>query len=118
VQKLVTEAPVEKMYVSKRLMYQATGKIQFPGYGMGGAGTQPAADGSVIAVVTIEIPRADKDRLLVFRVRGQACELVDDFVYSGLPGPFHIREENGQFIYNAEDGKELLRRPASAQLPR
>lgn len=113
VQKLVKEAPIEHMFVSKRLMFQGAGEIVFPGYGMSGARTHPAADGSELAVVVIEIPRADMDRFLVFRVRGQACELVDDFVYPTFPGVIDVREENGLFVYSSENGNQVLRRRAA-----
>lgn len=111
VQELVMEAPIANVFSTRLEVFQATQDIVFPGYGAGGGrGRQP--DGSELIVVTIEIPRAEKNRYLVFQERNGQYERIDDFVDSELAEPIGIREENGFYIYTTRDGVEALRRPA------
>jgi hypothetical protein len=111
VQKLVMRAPIFRRSFSSRLeLFKSVGDIEFPGYGLGSAGT-PQPDGSELLAVTIEIPRAEKDRYLLFRGRADHYELVDDFVQQEIPPVFGIREENGSYVFYEHDGKEFFRRP-------
>jgi hypothetical protein len=63
-----------------------------------------------LLAVTIEIPRANKDRYLVFRELYGRYELIDDFVRAEISYPFEIRESGGDYVY-LQNGKELFRRP-------
>ena len=108
VQKLLIGAPIERTFASRIDLFRAVGEIAFPGYGTG-AGASRSSDGSELLAVTIEIPRANKDRYLVFRGRDGRYELIDDFVHAEALYPFEIREGDGVYIY-LHDGKELFRR--------
>ena len=43
--------------------------LKAPGYGMTSFGEKPQPDGSILAGFSVEVPRADKARVLVFRGR-------------------------------------------------
>jgi len=110
VQKLLTEAPIARSFSSRLDVFRATGQIQFPGYGAG-SGEGQRADGSPLLAVVIEVPRAGKDRYIVFQERQGAYELVDDFVAAEIGYPFRIREQAGAYVYYTQGDKEVLRRP-------
>jgi hypothetical protein len=113
VQRLVTEAPIAHSFRNRLALFRATGEIAFPGYGQAsGGGVQP--DGSELLAVVIEIPRAERDRYIVFRGRNEQYELIDDFVNQGIAYPFGIREEAGTYVYYSGNGKEAFRRRAAA----
>jgi len=110
VQRLVEQAPIAHSFSTRADLFEATGQIQFPGYGIGGGGgSQP--DGSELLAVTIEIPRADKDRYLLFRGRNGTYELVDDFVEREISYPFSIQEGSGEYLYYTRDHQVFFRRP-------
>jgi len=109
VQRLVITAPVEHTYLSRLALFKAVGQIAFPGYGLGSGGSR-LSDGSELLAVTIEIPRANEDRYLVFRDRYGHYELIDDFVRAEISYPFEIRESDGDYVY-LQNGKVLFRRP-------
>jgi hypothetical protein len=110
VQRMVIEAPIAHFFSNRLDVFRGTGEVQFPGYGAGsGVGRQ--ADGSDLLAVVIEIPRADKDRYMVFRSRNNGYELVDDFVASEISYPFTIREQDGAYVYYGQQDKEVFRRP-------
>jgi hypothetical protein len=111
VQRLVIGAPVSNTFVGRLDLFRAMGEIAFPGYGMG-SGVGHASDGSELLAVTIEIPRANKDRFIVFRGDRNRFQLVDDFVHDEISYPFEIREENGTYVYS-QNNKELFRRARS-----
>ena len=110
VQHLVTTAPIDSDYSSRRDVFRATGAIQFPGYGVG-SGEGRGMDGSELLVVTIEIPRAGKDRYLVFRGRQSRFHLIDDFVHDEISYPFEIHEESEAYVYRDGRSREYFRRP-------
>jgi hypothetical protein len=111
VQGLVMSAPIAHSFSSWLDLFRATGDIQFPGYGAGSGGS-PQPDGSELLAITIEIPRADKDRYIVFRGFQGHYELIDDFVNAQVPYPFGIREQDGAYVYYyTPELKELFRRP-------
>jgi hypothetical protein len=112
VQKLVTEAPIARSFSSRADMIHGAFEIKFPGYGLGGVPAR-MSDGSALEAVSIEIPRAEKERYLLFHERGGRFELLDDFV-QGLPVA-SIREEHGTLLFLSSDGSELFRRPIAAR---
>lgn len=109
VQRLLISAPIEHTFASRLELFRAVGQIAFPGYGLG-SGSGRLSDGSEWLAIAIEIPRADKDRYLVFRNSNGRYELIDDFVDVEASYPFEIRERDGAYVY-LHDGKELFRRP-------
>jgi len=80
VQRLVREAPIAPSFFDRWQMLQAVSGLTFPGYGSWQFGDKSQADGSVISGHGIEVPRADKARILVFRSRGKGFDLIDDFI--------------------------------------
>jgi hypothetical protein len=114
VQRLVLRAPIARFFSNRPDLFRATGEIAFPGYGQGsGGGIQP--DGSELLAVVTEIPRAEKDRYLVFRGRHNQYELIDDFVDREIVYPFGIREENGSYVYYSRGVVEAFRRKAAGK---
>lgn len=112
VQTLVVTAPIAHSFASRLEVFKATQDIVFPGYGSGVTGG-PQTDGSELFAVTIEIPRANKDRFIVFRGRNGRYELIDDFVHDEIPLPSSVREESGSYVFFDRVGQELFRRPAT-----
>jgi len=108
VQRLLINAPIQHAFASRLELFRAVGQIAFPGYGTGSGGTR-LSDGSELLAVTVEIPRANKDRYLVFRGRDGQYELIDDFVHAEASYPFEIRDQDSAYIY-LHDGRELFRR--------
>jgi len=113
VQKLVMEAPIALSFPTRLDMFKASVGIAFPGYGSG-SGEGIAPDGSELVALTQEIPRADKERYILFRGRNGHYELLDDFVEREISYPFSIREEGGFYVYYQRDAKEAFRRPLRA----
>lgn len=112
VQALVITAPIAHSFASRLDVFRATQDIVFPGYGSGvAAGPQPGEN--ELFAVTIEIPRANKDRFFVLRGRNGQYELIDDFVREEIPFPAGVREESGSYVFFDRAGKELFRRPAT-----
>jgi hypothetical protein len=59
VQKLVMEAPISHSFPDRLSTFQATGNVNFPGYGSAsGEGQEP--DGSELLSIDVQIPRAEK----------------------------------------------------------
>ncbi len=54
--------------------------LEFPGYGLSDIGGK-TDDGSAMEPVSVEIPQADKERVVVGRGFGGQLNLVDDFIY-------------------------------------
>ena len=71
VQRLVLAAPIAKTFGSRVEASKAIGQIAFPGYGSGGFIEQSQADGSVLMGFSVEIPRANKERVFCFSRQGR-----------------------------------------------
>jgi hypothetical protein len=111
VERAVANARVADAYASVEEVSAAVGDVQFPGYGLTGFGERPQPDGTSLDVYLIEIPRADKDRVLVFRGRNGRYALVDDFVAASEPPITQVRESGGRLLYCGPDDEPLLSRP-------
>lgn len=109
VQRLVMTAPIAHAFASWSELFQAIQAIAFPGYG---TGIFPDRN-SDLTLVTIEIPRADKDRVFVVRGRKGGCEVIDEFVHDDIPLLSGVREEGKFYVFFDRSGKELFRRPAN-----
>jgi hypothetical protein len=112
VQQLVKAAPVAQSFPDRLSLFRGTQPIVFPGYG-NGSGEGVAHDGNELLAVTIEIPRSNQDRYLLFTARQRQYQLLDDFVQAAATYPFGVREEHGFYIYQSAAGKELFRRAVS-----
>lgn len=108
VQQLVENAPIAKQYPTREAMIVAASEIEFPGYGMSMFGDSPQGDGSVLVGFSIEIPRSERERIVVFRLKEGSCRLVDDFV--GPAGVEKVEMKNGQLSYIDTRGKVLVTR--------
>lgn len=100
VERLVCEAPIAPSFADRWQMIQAISGLAFPGYGHWQFGDKTQADGSVLSGFGIEVPHADKARILVFRSRGKDFDLIDDFV-----GPFSASIEHRIVTVTIADGK-------------
>ena len=112
VQKLVMEAPTGHWFPDRLSAFQATGDIQFPGYGSA-SGEGQESDGSELLSIDVEIPRAEKNRYFLFRLRGGGYELLDDFVEREIVHPYQVRHEGGYYIFVPKSKPEAFRRPDS-----
>lgn len=110
VERLASEAPIGSSYPSRKAMVDAAFAIKFPGYGLSGPEEKRQPDGSTLALIVIEIPRAGKDRCLVFRRRGDTYALIDDFVELEAKGIDEVRDEGGQLAYYNRAGVKILSR--------
>lgn len=110
VQRLVEFTPMGKHFSSRSEMVSAVFYVKFPGYALGSSGERPQPDGSVLQLYEIEIPRAGKSRYFLFRGRGGAYTLIDEFVYSDDAFINNIAESDGKFIYSTRDGTKVLER--------
>jgi hypothetical protein len=109
VQTLVTTAPIKRSFTSRNDVFAATAKIGFPGYGSGVI-PGPKVDGHELFAVLIEVPRANKDRFIVFRGREGGYEVIADLVHDEAL-PYSIREEEGSCVFFDSAGQELFRQP-------
>ena len=111
VQRLVMQAPIEREFGSPLDVSKAVVDIAFPGYGSSGFGQQPQADGSILMGFSVEIPRARKERHLVFRGVNGKFRLIDDFVAPDTPSIERVSAENGTLVYSTASGERVMTRP-------
>jgi hypothetical protein len=114
VQKLVMEAPIARSFKTKLEAAQAVAKVAFPGYGIGGFTGEVGMDEPVIGF-SIEIPRSEKDRYIVFRKTTVGYVLIDDFADSTMPGITRVQRVGDSLAYGMEGRSEKLVRPLSRQ---
>src|SRR5437867_2225591 len=69
VKQLVETAPIAASYPNRESLVKAVMEIQFPGYGLSSFGESPQADGSALSGFAIEIPRAERERIVVFQLK-------------------------------------------------
>jgi len=108
VQQLVESAPIAKSYPDREALVRAVMEIEFPGYGMSSFADAPQGDGSVLSGFAIEIPRAERERIVVFQFKGGGYRLLDDFL-----GPEQIAEvklQSGEIQYFNAQHKLVLSR--------
>ena len=55
--------------------------LEFPGYGLSSSVSTLTDDGSTLDLESVEIPQADRDRVVVARETDGQWKLVDDFIY-------------------------------------
>jgi hypothetical protein len=111
IEKAVTNAKIGSVYSSIEELVEDVCKIQFPGYGMTGFGQKKQPDGSTLDGFAIEIPRADKDRVLVFRGEAGQYALIDDFVTGSGQAIADIQVANGKVQYVTFDGGIIASHP-------
>jgi len=113
VQQLVATAPITDRYPTREALITAIMEIEFPGYGMTAFGESPQADGTVLNGFSIEIPRADRERIIVYQLKNGTYKLLDDFV--GPSDIMEVRLGSGQLRYYNAGQKLVLTRALSAK---
>jgi len=111
VQALVTGAPIGRAFGDRQQAVRAVSAIVFPGYGASSWRIQPQPDGSSLTGLAIEVPRAGQDRNFVFRDRGGAQTLVDDFLAPTDLAITAVTEQEGAFVFSNTKGEKVLTRP-------
>jgi hypothetical protein len=111
VERLVTQAPIGRHFASRKELAGALVELKFPGYGLTLAGSSVQPDGRVLELSSVEIPRADKNRYLVFEEHNGSYALVDYFVSPSDPDIMRVKEEKGVLIYSTRNGQSVLTRP-------
>lgn len=96
-------------------MVGALFELKFPGYGLGFAGNSAQTGSETLELSSVEIPRADKNRYLLFVERNGSYTLIDDFVAPSVPEIMQVREENRVLIYGTRSGQTVLTRPVPAK---
>jgi len=109
-QKAVESNPLTPIYKSRSDMIKGTFDIEFPGFGMATFGEHAGADGSMLAGYAINIPMADKDRVIVYRGKGDTWTLIDDFVWTPSESIWKVDDKDGKLVYSGFDGKEVVTR--------
>ncbi len=113
VEQAVAGAKIGRTYRTADEVSAAVSDIQFPGYGLTSVGAPAPSDGTSLEGFAVEIPRANKDRVLVYRGGEDGYTLVDDFITASESGILQVREEAGRLIYYALDGRQFLTHPLS-----
>lgn len=115
VERLVTQAPIARHFADRKEMVGALFELKFPGYGLGFAGKSAQTGSETLELSSVEIPRADKNRYLLFVERNGSYTLIDDFVAPSVPEIMQVREENRVLIYGTRSGQTVLTRPVPAK---
>ena len=116
VQRLVLEYPIGHSYETREEMIHATFNAKFPGYGAGTLGDGRKGEGS-LSGLSIEIPRADKSRYLLFQCRAGKYVLIDDFIGSDFPVLMSVHQEKDKLIYSSYEEKTKVVRVPTYSLP-
>jgi hypothetical protein len=113
VQRLVRQAPIANSFATRIEFAQATGSIAFPGYGSGALLDTPQLDGSVLALTSIEVPRAEEWRYFAARISNGKYILIDDFVAPGSARLQFVEQMGDKLAYATEyrGEKKLIRSP-------
>jgi hypothetical protein len=87
--------------------------LEFPGYGLSSLGSTNTDDGSLLDMEAVEIPQADKDRVVVVRESGGNLKLVDDFIYNTFDtnSISRVRLEHHELQYFDEAGHLFRKKP-------
>jgi hypothetical protein len=110
----VGQAKIGPTYQNREQLTRAMFALKAPGHGMTAFGEKPQSDGSILAGFSVEIPRANKERVLVFRGRNGIYTLIDDFLTAKVEVDSKIMAvslQSGSLLYSSLEGKEVLRRP-------
>src|SRR4051812_46007284 len=98
VQQLVERATIAREFPTREAMIAAVSEVEFPGYGLTMIGDTTQSDGTVLSGFSIEIPRAERERIVVFQLKDGSYRLLDDF--RGPPDVEKFELKNRQLIYS------------------
>jgi len=109
------QMPVATTYPSGEQLTRAMFNLKSPAAGLTAFGEKAQPDGSVLTGFSVEVPRSQKARLLVFRGRNGAYVLLDDFMAPGEPQVMQVVERDGSLIYSTLEGQQVFVRPIAAR---
>ena len=109
VQQLVESAPIAREFPTREAMVGAVSEMEFPGYGLTAFGDMPQSDGTVITGFSIEIPRGELERVIVFQSKKDSYKLLDDFL--GPSDIMEVRMQGGQVQYLNARQQVVMSRP-------
>ena len=110
VQRLVSEAPIDRSFRTEREVINAAFDIKFPGYGVAYFADGDRGEHSLRGF-GVEIPRADKFRYFTFECTGGRYLLVDQFIAPEIPLLNHVRQDGGNLVYSSDAGEKKFVRP-------
>ena len=108
---MVSETPLPSHVRGEEEFTAKVLAIEFPGYGTTAVRSAPDATGAVLKCFAIEIPHAQKDRYIVYRVAGDDHTLLDDFIESENTPIMNVRQDGEKLLYSNTNGKVLRERP-------
>jgi hypothetical protein len=114
VERLVTQTPIGHHFAGRKELARALVEVKFPGYGLGFAGKQTQPADKVLELSSVEIPKAERNRYLVFEEKNGSFSLIDDFVAPSAPEIMQVRQENGILVYSTRSGQRVLTRPVKS----
>jgi hypothetical protein len=109
VQQLVETAPIAREFPTRESMVAAVSEIEFPGYGLTAFGDMPQGDGTLLSGFSIEIPRGERERVILFQFKKNTYKLLDDFL--GPSDIMEVRVKGGQIEYLDARQQVILSRP-------
>lgn len=113
VQDAVSHGKLTPTYANRWDLIEGNTRLMFPGFGMTHFAEQSQPDGSVLAGVAIEVPLANKDRVIVYRGRGDTWTLIDDFLWSPEGAVFGVKDKDGKLEYSSFGGGFVVTREPS-----
>lgn len=105
IEKTMLDANIGPVFGSREQFIHAVFGLKFPGYGLSSLGEKPQPDGSVLILMSVEIPQRDKDRYFVARKTANSATLVEDFVLTaGSNSVSEIKLEGTKLLYYNRHG--------------
>ena len=110
VQRLVSEAPIDRSFHTEKEMISAVFDIKFPGYGLASFGDGNGGEQSFRGF-GVEIPRADRFRYFTFQPIDGRYVLVDQFIAPDIPLLSQVRQDGVNLVYSSDTGERRFVRP-------
>ena len=106
--KILRSAPVPAAVTTREAVVKIAFDLVVPGYGISGGAN---SDDPTLEFYRIEIPRANEDRVLVYRDVGGSYQLADDFVYDTDRYVIAaVRLKGNRLVYIDRDGQVVFER--------
>lgn len=104
IEKVMTTVEFPSSFETRKEFIHSVFKLRFPGYGVGGIGSNPQTDdGSMLIIESVEIPQRDKDRYLVAREYSGQETIIDDFVFNTTTNAIsNVKMQGGKLFYYDE----------------
>lgn len=103
--KTMSDANIGPVFGSREQFIHAVFGLKFPGYGLSSLGEKARSDGSVLILMSVEIPQRDKDRYFVGRKTATSVTLVEDFVLTaGSNSVSEVKLEGTKLLYYNQQG--------------